>query len=231
MHRRLLRTTIGAVLLSGLVAVAPSAGASSPSTFATVPVHVCSTTEGANSAIPTLPTTERLYIPSARVGRVSLFCDAHGYAAGILAPTKWHCSALDAADGTYWVSVHAAVRNVNTPMLSFQSFGPCSGCVYGEAWPFLNAGARLASGFSGSINPKPVAGERVRTIVRSADSLRGTMAFTIPAHVPVPRPFATRGEIIYSIPGRYAYQLTCAVSALDQALCDYQVSAFVAPTN
>ena len=197
--------------------------------FVWVPVVTCATVTGVQgSPAPRSVPPELVKVPSNLEGRVSLYQDEYREAKPLLGPANWDCSAIDAADGTYGITLQP-VGQSNGEVVSGSSDGPCASCVFGVACPYLSKTLRKASGFDskGTICPSPK-GESHKIVSMSSDTSSGKIfvsdapggagSLTVYNVAPSTK-YSTTGYVIYSVSQRYAYTITCTLPSSQADLC------------
>jgi hypothetical protein len=201
-------------------------------TLVALPVVECPTEYGI--ANPPSDAVKPITVPSDVASSLVNYTDKSHYMS-VVGPRGWHCSALDAADGTQGLFIAPAGTSVTTPAISYTKDlreGIAASSGGGAQMPYwLTCAAMPDLGVTGDLPcPKIPAGERFTRIDHT------TADFIDPPGVagigtPSGGRYPALGQIRYSPPpipsmGDVAAEITCTLPASDASLCQTIIDGF-----
>lgn len=238
-------TVVIAVIASTLAlgtASLTSAASSSTTTSSSVPVYTddawvpvitCATSTGINETPSAAATKMRfLKIPSNLMGRVTFYADAFGRVKPLVGPANWDCSAEEGADGTYVLSIESPFGKSGNEFVSASSDGPCAGCVFAVACPWLSTALKHSDQVGVKCRTLPTR-ERVHVVSQSGDTSRGVFFISDPAGVSgsltstPSKQYASEGYVVYNMARSEALTLTCALPSSLADVCHLVEADFI----
>ena len=173
-------------------------------------------------------------VPTSMVGKLSFYTDTFGFVQPFLGPAGWKCSVLDAADGSYGITLTSPYHT--SEVIGASSNGPCVSCMFNVACPWLAPAVRASFGLPCFSTPPK--GQVSKVLAMSFDTREATVFVTLRPGSrgtitpgPAPNPvYTTQGLIVYNLtknPYNYAFTLGCALPTSEQDVCTLVENRFL----
>lgn len=231
MTRLVIATAVGLALQVGPIPVARAAST------ARVPVVVCPTTLGINSA--QTPVASSALVP-ASAAHLAVYSATSGYIQ-ILGPKHLACQAGIGADGTSSITAeppYSHNQDIGHGGVAAVVYPACAGCILTLTCPYFTAArkAALQDHFSCPVQPL---GQMIHRLSSIAVAFSDPPGEYVPPHsgsmVPSNSPYPTNGIVVYDsylYKGRYpntsGMEAVCVLPANEHAICTAVLDEFLA---